>query len=79
MPDIASGTISTAAPTPPVKPGWKTSEFYLTLLVNVIGTLMESKIIGDGGQVAQIAAAALMLLATYGYTYHRAQLKAGAA
>lgn len=75
MTDTASGTIATTPADPP-KPGIRTTEFWLTLLANTIGALMDGGVIGGGTEVAKIAGTALIVLATLGYQYHRTQLKA---
>lgn len=59
-----------------MKPGIKTTEFWLTLAANVIGATLASGVLGDGTQIETIAGAAMMLLAGGGYTYGRAKVKA---
>ncbi len=60
----------------PMKPGWKTSEFWLALAANVIGATLAAGILPAESKIAQIAGAAMMVLSTLGYTYSRASVKA---
>lgn len=57
------------------KPGWKTSEFWLTNLVVLIGILMGSGAFGEGHLVMQVAGYALAALQALGYTAARANVK----
>jgi len=57
------------------KPGFKTSEFWLSLLVMVLGTLMASGVLSDGGMVAKIIGGVMNMLGVLGYTYARAKVK----
>ena len=60
----------------PKKPGWKTSEFWLTLITNLLSTAYLIGLIGDTGAAGKIAAFAVMALANLGYTVQRGKLKA---
>jgi hypothetical protein len=58
------------------KPGYKTSEFWLTLAANLVGTLMASGVVTDGGTVAKVLGVVVMLLSTLGYQVARTKAKA---
>ena len=58
-----------------MKPGYKTSEFWLSLLVVLLGSLMASGIVADGGMVAKIVGGILSALAALGYTSGRSSVK----
>ena len=58
-----------------MKPGYKTSEFWLNFLVVIIGVLMASGLIADGGTVASIIGGGLSLLGSLGYTAGRVGVK----
>ena len=57
------------------KSGWRTTEFWLTSLVNIAATAVVSGLIPVGGPAVQIAALALSALSTLGYTTSRAVVK----
>jgi hypothetical protein len=73
MPDTTGTTVTPTT----TKPGYKTTEFYLTLIATVGGIIMSSGAIGDTTLVGKLVGAVLALLSTMGYTYHRTQLKSG--
>lgn len=58
-----------------MKPGYKTSEFWLSLLVMVLGALMSSGVVADGGATATIIGGALTLLSGGVYTLNRMGVK----
>ena len=60
---------------PPAKPGFKTSEFWLTSLATVMGLVLASGAVTEGGMVSQIIGGVLALLANLGYTASRTQVK----
>jgi hypothetical protein len=62
--------------TTPVKPGIKTSEFWLSLLATAIGAGVATGLIPSSGEAAKVAAFATMVLAALGYTVMRSQVKA---
>lgn len=68
-------TTPTTPPEAP-KPGIKTTEFWLTLIANVLGIALLTGIVVPGSEVAKWAGLLTMVLATYGYQYTRAQVKA---
>lgn len=72
-------TDPTTAPTPaPVKPGWKTTEYWLTKAAMILGALLASGILGDGSTAQRVAGAVVALLAQLGYTTSRTLVKAAA-
>ena len=58
-----------------MKSGYKTSEFWLSLLVMILGALLSSGAIADGGLAATIIGGALALLGGLGYTFNRMGVK----
>lgn len=69
-----------AAPAAPaeVKPGPKTTEFWFTLLGNLIGALMSSGLLADGSKEMKICGVVMMMLTTLGYTVSRGWVKKSA-
>lgn len=61
-----------------MKPGYKTTEFWLSLLAILLGAAMASGAVPEGGLVAQIVGGALSLLGSLGYTSSRTSLKKAA-
>lgn len=57
------------------KPGYKTTEFWLSSAVVICGILMSSGVIAEGSQAAQIIGGIMTVLASLGYTGARAQAK----
>lgn len=64
-------TVTTSDP----KPGYKTSEFWLSLAATILGVLMTSGVIATGSIYDHAVGAAVTLLAALGYTYNRTQAK----
>jgi hypothetical protein len=60
-----------------VTPGFKTSEFWLTLVTNVLGAAVIAGLVPDAGILSKLVALILMVLGDYGYTAQRTALKAG--
>lgn len=58
-----------------VKPGYKTSEFWLTLLVVLLGALMASGAFGDEHIAMNAAGMAMATLKALGYDAARARTK----
>ena len=67
----------TTTPTPTAKPGWKTSEFWLSSLATVGGILLASGAVAEGTAAAQVVGGILALLASLGYTASRTSIKRG--
>jgi len=51
------------------KPGYKTTEFIVCLVVLLLGALMQSGVISDGGSVSKITGGAMEVLAALGYLH----------
>lgn len=62
----------------PIKPGWRTTECWFTVLANVAGAFMASGLVADGSMPMRIAGMATMVLASMGYTVSRGLAKGGA-
>jgi hypothetical protein len=60
-----------------MKPGYKTTEFWISLLVLILGVLAGSGVVTDGGAVAKVTGFATSTLAALGYTWARATTKLG--
>ena len=58
-----------------VKPGYKTTEFWLSLLAVIVGLLIASGAIAEASSLGKILALAASALATLGYTYVRGTTK----
>ena len=59
------------------KPGYKSTEFYLSSLALILGIVLASGALPEGGMATQIVGGVLSLLATLGYTASRTQVKKG--
>lgn len=74
-----SGTLLTAAAvSPSVKPGWRTSEFWLKLAAIVLSALFASGVIPSTGPAATVAVIAATMLGALGYAVVRGNVKAAA-
>jgi hypothetical protein len=63
-------------PTPtPAKPGYKTTEFWLSTAATLCGILLASGVIPDGGTAARIVGAIVSGLAALGYSISRGMAK----
>ena len=58
------------------KPGYKTTEFWLSAAAMIMSQLYASGVIGEGGTAAKIAALVGSLLTALGYTVARTKAKA---
>lgn len=65
----------TAPATPATKPGWKTSEFWLTLAAQAIGMAWASGLISEGGKLDKVLGFCAMALGLLGYTVARGMAK----
>ncbi len=61
-----------------VKPGYQTSEFWLSTIATLAGVLLASGALPEGGTGAQIVGGLLAVLSSLGYTASRTSLKRGA-
>lgn len=59
----------------PVKPGYKTTEFWLSLLAIVIAALTASGVFAPGSAVAKVIAVVGSILVAMGYTSARKSAK----
>jgi hypothetical protein len=72
----------TSTPAPRTKPGWKTTEFWLTLLSTLLGGLMASGLVctdhdsATALEVCKIGGELMVILSTLGYTGARTFAKA---
>ena len=57
------------------KPGYKTTEFWLSLLGSILGAVMASDVLDENSKAIQLIGAGLMLLTTMGYTVGRIRVK----
>jgi hypothetical protein len=57
-------------------PGYRSSEFYLTLLVHALTFLVQADVLGKDTPWAKVASLLLSALAQYGYTASRGAVKA---
>ena len=60
---------------PEVKPGWKTTEFWLSSITALIGILYASGAIAAGGQTDHWVGLVVAGLASMGYTASRGKVK----
>lgn len=58
-----------------MKPGYKSSEFYLSAAAFILGALMASGVIAEGSAVAQAIGIAASALAAMGYSWSRGAAK----
>jgi hypothetical protein len=58
------------------KPGWKSTEFYLTTITMLMGQLYASGVLGEAGTDTKIAALICSALSALGYTVMRTKAKA---
>jgi len=63
-------------PTPP-KPGWKTTEFWMTALATLGGTLLSFGVVPETHWAGRLAGAVVATLAAMGYTVARTAAKNG--
>lgn len=63
------------APVAPIKPGYKTTEFWLTAAATIMGLILASGAIGEGGAAERIAGVVCSMLGALGYSVSRGQAK----
>ena len=61
--------------TTPVKPGYQTTEFWLSTLALLLGLALASGAVHEGGLAAQIIGGVLSVLSSLGYTASRTKIK----
>jgi len=59
-----------------MKPGWRTSEFWLSTMAQLLGWLLAAGILVDGHWGLKAAGAIVAMLSAMGYTNGRSKLKA---
>lgn len=67
------------ADTPAVKPGYKTTEFWFSLVVMIVGAVLASGVVAEGSLASQILGGVMAVLAQLGYAKSRADVKASVA
>ena len=60
-----------------MKPGWKTTEFWLSLIAAVVGVLAANGNLDPSSSLAKIVGIAAVVLAAMGYTVSRGIAKKG--
>jgi len=75
MTEAEKGAETTAEPAATLKPGVKTTEFWLTTFASVVSALLASGIFPSGGQIMQILGAIGLVLTVLGYGVHRSGVK----
>lgn len=61
----------------PVKPGWKTTEFWLAAAAAVVALLQTGGVVGEGTPAAGALSLVAAALASMGYSWSRAKAKSG--
>ena len=59
----------------PIKPGYKTTEFWLSTAAMLLGVVFASGVIVEGSIVAQVAGIAATVLGSLGYAVSRGAVK----
>jgi len=54
-----------------VKPGYKTTEFWLTAIASIVGILFASGVVGEGTMLYQALGVGATILSTLGYQVSR--------
>lgn len=70
-------TPATTTPVTGPKSGYRTTEFWLSAVATLLGVILASGAVLEGGVVAQIVGGLLSVLSSLGYTAARAKVKAG--
>jgi hypothetical protein len=58
-----------------MKPGFKSTEFWLSVVAAIAGLLMASGVLIEGSIVTQIVGGVIAILSGLGYTYSRTTIK----
>ena len=75
--DTTTTPPDTAAAEPTVKPGYKTTEFWMTAGATAVGLAIASGIVPDTGMWPKIVALVVSAFAAMGYTVSRTAVKNG--
>ena len=78
LPTSPSVTVEVPAPPAPVKPGYKTTEFWLAAVASLGGLVMASGAVGEDSTIGKVVGLILTGLATMGYTASRSAVKKAA-
>ena len=70
-------TSSTEVAAAPVKPGYKTTEFWLSAGATFVGLAIASGIVPETGVWSKVVALVVSAFAAMGYTVSRTMLKGG--
>lgn len=62
-----------------MKPGWKTTEFWLSLAAMLVGAVVASGVVPEAGPWSQVVGIIAGVLGALGYTVSRGFAKAGTA
>jgi len=62
-------------PVPAPKPGYKTTEFWLTVAASAVGLAMASGAFPDAGPIGRMLGVMAAALASFGYSVSRGQAK----
>lgn len=65
-----------------IKPGYRTTEFWLTVFANIVGGFLliyceAADVVGDMGEACKMAGVASIVLSNMGYSISRAIVKKG--
>lgn len=85
QPDITTTTTATSSPPSStttvqttLKPGYRTTEFWLTMLANLISALFLTDVLAPGSTAMKIAGVAAIMLSNLGYAVVRSSAKSKA-
>ena len=70
-------TTGTETKETPLKPGYQTTEFWLTLGATVVGLGVASGLVPETGVWAKVVSLVVSVFATMGYTVNRSLMKKG--
>ena len=59
------------------KPGYRTTEFWMTLIILVLGVLVQSGVLPSNGEWSKAVAMLVQGLVALGYSRSRGQVKSG--
>jgi len=76
MPPKTADVVPLPVATP--KPGYKTTEFWLSLIAFLLSMLFASGLLHDGSMAYKIAGLAAMVITSMGYSVNRTIMKAAA-
>lgn len=74
---MSDTTTPTTPTTAPVKPGYQTTEFWLSLAAILVGAVVSSGIVPETGPYAQVVGLITSVLGGLGYTVSRTMIKKG--